>query len=118
MAPGHGWFSHCPMSSAPRPWDGCFSARTRARGWSGNIPARQAAASIDLLRLAAVCVFGFMLCPYLDLTFHRARQGTSVYGAIASFTIGFGALFLAMIVFTLWYAPLVLPPGATRGATV
>jgi len=32
---------------------------------------------INLLGLAAVCVFGFSLCPYLDLTFHRARQNTS-----------------------------------------
>lgn len=62
--------------------------------------------------LAAVCVFGFGLCPYLDLTFHRARQATSTFGAIAAFTIGFGAFFLAMIVFTLWYAPLAKPPEA------
>jgi hypothetical protein len=65
--------------------------------------------------LAAVCVLGFGLCPYLDLTFHRARQATSTFGAIAAFTIGFGAFFLAMIVFTLWYAQLAIPPQAGGG---
>ncbi len=54
--------------------------------------------------LAPVCVFGFLLCPYLDLTFHRARQHTSRRDARIAFTLGFGALFLVMIVFTWMYA--------------
>jgi len=61
-----------------------------------------------LLWLAPVMVFGFMLCPYLDLTFHstrRALPGTS--GSIA-FVIGFGMMFLMMIVGTLGYGLLVL----------
>lgn len=55
------------------------------------------------LPLAAVCVLGFGLCPYLDLTFHRARRELSPGGARAAFGIGFGVLFLAMIVLTLLY---------------
>ena len=58
----------------------------------------------DLLALAPVCVLGFLCCPYLDLTFHRARQSTTPAGGRFAFTVGFGALFLAMISFTLWYA--------------
>ena len=60
----------------------------------------------DVFWLALVCLYGFLLCPYLDLTFHRARQATTQFGAIGAFTIGFGVLFLLMIVFTLWYAPI------------
>lgn len=58
----------------------------------------------DLARLAPVILFGFAFCPYLDLTFHRARQQTTWPQARAAFTLGFGVLFAAMIVFTLYYA--------------
>ncbi len=58
-----------------------------------------------LVWLAPVCIFGFALSPYLDLTFHRARQATSRVEARFAFSIGFGAFFLAMIIFSLWYAP-------------
>jgi hypothetical protein len=54
--------------------------------------------------LAFVCIFGFALCPYLDLTFHRARLETNNEQAKSAFQIGFGVFFFAMIVFTLWYA--------------
>jgi hypothetical protein len=47
-------------------------------------------------------VFGFSACPYLDLTFHRARQSTA--SPRASFGIGFGVLFLLMIVYSLIYS--------------
>ena len=61
--------------------------------------------------LAIACLFGFGLCPYLDPTFHAARQlsdrtergGTDA--GPASFGVGFGVLFLTMIVGTLLYAP-------------
>ena len=56
-----------------------------------------------LLVLAPVCSFGFLLCPYLDTTFHRAVQEAPRPGS--AFLIGFGVLFLAMIVGTLVYAP-------------
>lgn len=70
--------------------------------------------SIDLLYLAPVCLVGFALCPYLDLTFHRARQALTPYGSVAAFTLGFGVMFLTMIVFTLWYGPMTVPPDAMR----
>jgi hypothetical protein len=64
---------------------------------------------LDAAWLAPVCVFGFLLCPYLDLTFHRARQATSVIQARVAFSIGFGVCFLVMILFTLLYAATLIP---------
>lgn len=60
---------------------------------------------VRLSPLAPVCAFGFMLCPYLDLTFHRARQATDGPTARWAFGLGFGLFFFAMIVATLGYAP-------------
>jgi hypothetical protein len=68
----------------------------------------------DLGSLSSVLVLGFLLCPYLDLTFHRARQATSPRGGAAAFTIGFAGPFLLMIVFTLWYARLLIPLSLGR----
>ena len=53
--------------------------------------------------LSAACLLGFALCPYLDATFLRARANTSDRGAKIAFGVGFGVLFLAMIVGTLLY---------------
>lgn len=89
-----------------------------ARGW---IPApdadplaaemlrsfRQPAAAA--LMLAPACVFGFLLCPYLDLTFHRARQNLTGTESPLAFGIGFAIFFLAMILFTIAYAPVFTP---------
>jgi hypothetical protein len=61
-----------------------------------------------LLWLAPVCVFGFALCPYLDLTFLRAGAAGDSRASRASFTLGFGVLFAAMILLTLAYAPAAL----------
>ncbi|MGD9692313.1 MAG: hypothetical protein AB7G17_12825 [Phycisphaerales bacterium] len=58
----------------------------------------------ELLYLAPVCVFGFALCPYLDLTFHRVRRETAGRAGDVAFVLGFGVLFLVMIVATLLYA--------------
>ena len=58
----------------------------------------------DLFWLAAVCFFGFLLDPYLDLTFHRARQMTTRAGGRTAFGVGFGVFFLLMIIFTAIYA--------------
>ena len=59
--------------------------------------------------IAPVCTFGFLFCPYLDLTFHRARQSVDRSGARVAFGIGFGVCFLLMIVFTLFYASSLAP---------
>jgi hypothetical protein len=91
---------------------GSLAAFVTAVVKADHLPLPGGTASVDLLYLAPVCVVGFALCPYLDLTFHRARQALTTYGAVAAFTLGFGAMFLAMILFTLWYAPLALPGDA------
>jgi hypothetical protein len=54
--------------------------------------------------LAPVCAFGFGLCPYLDLTFHRARRALPGVSAPVAFGVGFGVFFLVMILFTLAYS--------------
>jgi len=57
-----------------------------------------------LWKLAPAIVFGFLLCPYLDLTINRVRQETpEPTGSIAS-VLGFGVFFLVMIAMTLGYA--------------
>ena len=69
----------------------------------------------NLLMLAPAVVFGFLLCPYLDLTFHRARQSTAPAQGAAAFAFGFGGPFLLMIAFTLWYAPLLADVNRVLG---
>jgi len=62
-----------------------------------------------LVFLAPVCVFGFALCPYLDRTFLTARTDMTSTQSRAAFTLGFVLFFLAMIVLTAAYAPLLVP---------
>lgn len=74
--------------------------------------------SIAVAALAPVCAFGFLLCPYLDLTLHRARQRTSPAAGRVAFGVGFGVLFLAVILLSYGYArPLAVAVdgGAPRG---
>ncbi len=59
---------------------------------------------IAVVALAPVCAFGFLLCPYLDLTFHRVRQRTSPVAGRVAFGVGFGVLFLAVILLSYGYA--------------
>jgi hypothetical protein len=58
--------------------------------------------------LAPVCAFGFLLCPYLDRTFHRARAEAGPVAARVAFTCGFCVLFSCMIAFTLAYRDWIL----------
>jgi hypothetical protein len=58
----------------------------------------------DLLWLAPVYLLGFLLCPYLDTTFHRARQQIEDRQARFSFSLGFGVVFCSAIVLSLLYA--------------
>lgn len=69
--------------------------------------------------LAPVCLLGFALCPYLDLTFHHALQRAEagrgwerskglLGGARAAYTLGFLGVFASMIALTLLYTPLLL----------
>ncbi len=79
-----------------------------------GFPTRWDEESTALPYLAMVCMLGFGLCPYLDLTFHKARQATSPAAGLGAFIFGFGGPFLLMLVFTLWYARLLAP--LSRGA--
>jgi len=61
-----------------------------------------------LLALAPVMVFGFGLCPYLDLTFLRARRSLEPRQSRLAFGLGFGVFFAVMIALTLHYSQIIL----------
>ena len=76
------------------------------------------AATLDLVALSIVCTLGFLTCPYLDLTFHRASQASRTPGeSRIAFGVGFGVCFCAMIVLTLFYASVFLT-GRGGGAAL
>lgn len=58
----------------------------------------------DALWLAPVVIFGFALCPYLDITFHRARRSLRGAQGPLAFSLGFGLFFLGLILLTAGYA--------------
>jgi hypothetical protein len=89
-------------------------------GWPGISRWGAAAASFSdsstpLAWLAPVMCFGFLLCPYLDLTFHKARGSLGVGAGRAAFGIGFGLMFPAIILFTLAYSGEFFGQGLPRG---
>lgn len=59
---------------------------------------------LDFWVLLLVCAFGFCLCPYLDLTFHRVRQSQGPHTSKVSFTLGFCVFFVVMMAFSLVYS--------------
>ncbi|MEM9251509.1 MAG: hypothetical protein AAGB29_04085 [Planctomycetota bacterium] len=63
---------------------------------------------LDLLFFAAPNLLGFLLCPYLDATFLRARASTSPGGGRVAFAVGFGVVFASMIGFAALYGPTIL----------
>jgi hypothetical protein len=65
--------------------------------------------SSEALWLLPAFVLGFGLCPYLDLTFHRARRSTSPGDGRLAFAVGFGGVFLLMTAFSLLYAQWLAP---------
>jgi hypothetical protein len=75
----------------------------------------------DVIWLALACALGFLLCPYLDATFHLARQRTSPGGGRVAFALGFGVFFFPMLLFSLAYARPVaamLANGSTGGLSM
>jgi hypothetical protein len=56
--------------------------------------ARGAQPAERLVWLAPVMAFGFLLCPYLDLTFHRAIDRSPSRHAFAVFAVGFSVMLL------------------------
>ena len=93
---------------------GCFSYATQAPGawdlatWGWPTEGNRLSKN-DLLWFAPAALFGFALCPYLDLTFHRARINTSPGTGVGAFFIGFGIVFCSMIVFSVYYGKQLLP---------
>jgi putative flippase GtrA len=73
---------------------------TDLQTWTIPVPTTSMGAAF----VAPVCAFGFLLCPYLDRTFLRARRSAPGPTGTAAFLIGFGVLFFTMILFTLFYA--------------
>lgn len=69
----------------------------------------------ELPWIAAVSCFGFALCPYLDLTFHRARRSLAGNAGSMAFAIGFLVLFPLMLALTWLYAPGILKASAASG---
>ncbi|MEO0965255.1 MAG: hypothetical protein AAFY08_09065 [Planctomycetota bacterium] len=63
---------------------------------------------LDLLFFAAPNLLGFLLCPYLDATFLRARASTSPGGGRVAFVLGFGVVFASMIGFAALYGRTIL----------
>ncbi len=59
---------------------------------------------LGLYAFIPAAAFGFLLCPYLDLTFHYACQNAPQ--PRLAFVLGFGVIFASMIVFSLAYAGL------------
>ena len=93
------WILAQPTSFNDQAWD---MAKHYVRMMAGTVPVPPL--RLELLPLAAVCVFGFALCPYLDGTFHAAREALEDSKSRLAFSIGFGVFFLSMILFTLQYA--------------
>jgi len=76
----------------------------------GKLPSQAPALStFDLLLFVPASVAGFLCCPYLDLTFQRARMETSPTGGKIAFAVGFGLVFFSMILFASQYGSLVEP---------
>ncbi|MEM9021991.1 MAG: hypothetical protein AAGC44_15655 [Planctomycetota bacterium] len=94
---------------------GCFVLAVRGPGAWGlctSCPPLQGVNRLtldDLMFFLPCSVLGFLLCPYLDLTFHRARSNTTPGTGMAAFAIGFLGVFLLMIVFSLSYGAQLLP---------
>lgn len=71
------------------------------------------------LWLMPVCVFGFLLCPYLDLTFLLARRSTAgVTGGRVAFGLGFWVFFPVMIGLTVLYAGPLIAAIEAREPTI
>jgi hypothetical protein len=59
-----------------------------------DLPASGSRPPVDLLATLPMLAFGFLLCPYLDLTFHRALDRSPSRHAFAVFGVSFLAVIL------------------------
>ena len=112
------WRRRGDLATAPLVWINSVLMLVAAYLASDDVPApmEMGVASRQLLYLLPVTVLGFLLCPYLDLTFHRARQAVDARGSKIAFGLGFGFFFLLMIIGTYFYAP-ALATAVTFGTT-
>lgn len=79
-----------------------FSSELQAANASLQESVQPSAAPLWML---PVMLFGFLLCPYLDITFHYARQQLeSTKKSRMGFTVGFVGFFTFMILLTTRYA--------------
>lgn len=76
-----------------------------ASGWRAYEapPSRGEFDLLNLLWVTPALAFGFLLCPHLDLTFHRTRQELRGRAGDLAFLIGLCVFFLILIGFTLAY---------------
>lgn len=88
------------------PWLGAIAAAVSYATWfvlgTGRLagaPAEGTHSAGSLALAAPIIAFGFLLCPWLDLTFHRARQRSP---SVHAFGV-FGATFLPIILMTVAY---------------
>lgn len=94
---------------------GCWSWATRAPGawaltdWAWPTEGVNRLTRTDLLWFIPCAITGFALCPYLDLTFHRARYSTAPGTGLWAFVFGFCVVFASMIVFSTVYGAQLLP---------
>jgi hypothetical protein len=78
--------------------------------WRGDLPyiahpvEGTRLAPINNLWLAPAWILGFACCPYLDLTFHAARQALSPMQSRIAFTLGFCVLFTFVLILTVCYS--------------
>jgi hypothetical protein len=63
-------------------------------GVIAELPASGVRPATDLVALVPMLAFGFLLCPYLDLTFHRALDRAPSRHAFAVFGVSFLAVIL------------------------
>ena len=68
-----------------------------------------------ILWLTPVVAFGFLFCPLLDLTLHKARRATPGAAGPIAFGVGYGVCFLTMILLTAAYAGRLLSGDTAAG---
>ncbi len=95
------WAISVGLLALAMPWDGLTTGE-----WTLDVASLSGPA--ELLWAAPAIAFGFLLCPYLDLTFLRVRRESPGAGGDGAFAVGFPLFFTVMIVGTLTYAPGVL----------
>lgn len=89
------------MSVAVAVATGCaVAAHLRGGGWP-TLDANGSRPASDVIALAPAVALGFLACPFLDLTFHRARLRSGSRLTFAVFGVAFGFTLLSV---ALWWS--------------